>query len=103
MVEQKLVMKYNLKNTSSTLQTEQTCRMSLGVFNSHLDNLMDIRRIEIMTEKEKTNLEEIIKNDDSVLEKSIPSEETLRESEKYNQIIRDTQEPPEHEPGNKKK
>ena len=47
-----------------------------------------------MTEKEKTNLEEIIKNDDSVLEKSIPSEETLRESEKYNQTIRDTQEPP---------
>lgn len=56
-----------------------------------------------MTEKEKTNLEEIIKNDDSVLEKSIPSEEALRESVRHNQTIRDTQEPPEHEPGNKKK
>ena len=60
-----------------------------------------------MTEKEKTNLEEIIKNDDSVLEKSIPSEETLREalreSVRHNQTIRDTQDPPEHEPAKKKK
>lgn len=64
---------------------------------------MDIRRIEIMVEKERTNLEEIIKNDDSDLEKSITSTETLRESERHNQTIRDTQEPPEHEPGNKKK
>ena len=56
-----------------------------------------------MVEKERTNLEEIIKNDDSDLEKSITSTETLRESERYNQTIRDTQEPPEHEPGNKKK
>ncbi|MDE0157594.1 MAG: hypothetical protein OXS28_18580 [Gammaproteobacteria bacterium] len=56
-----------------------------------------------MVEKERTNLEEIIKNDDSDLEKSITSTETLRESERHNQTIRDTQEPPEHEPGNKKK
>lgn len=77
--------------------------VNFGVFNSHLDNLMDIRRIEIMAEKERTNQEEVIKNDDSDLEKSITSDETLRESERYNQTIRDTQEPPEHEPGNKKK
>lgn len=56
-----------------------------------------------MTEKEKTNLEEIIKNDDSVLEKDIPSDVTLGENERHSQTIRDTQEPPEHEPGNKKK
>ena len=56
-----------------------------------------------MAEKERTNLEEVIKNDDSDLEKSITSDETLREIERYNQTIRDTKEPPEHEPGNKKK
>ena len=77
--------------------------VSFSVFYSHLDNLMDIRRIEIMAEKERTNLEEIIKNDDSGLEKGSTSDETLRESVRDNQTIRDTQEPPEHEPGNKKK
>ena len=56
-----------------------------------------------MAKKEKTNLEEIIKNDDSSLEKSIPSDVTLGENERHGQTIRDTQEPPEHEPGKKKK
>lgn len=96
-------MEYNMENAKNTLQTVRTSRMSLGVFNSHLDNLMDIRRIEIMAEKERTNLEEIIKNDDSGIEKGSTSTETLRESVRDNQTIRDTQEPPEHEPGNKKK
>ncbi len=54
-----------------------------------------------MTEKERPDLEEIIKRED--IEKNTPSDDLIKEQERYNQTIRDTQPPPEHDPDGKQK
>lgn len=54
-----------------------------------------------MTEKERTDFEEIVERED--LEKSTPSDDLIIEQERYNHIITDTQPPPENDPGGKQK